>query len=716
MRPVSADLLYAQQQRGAAWRVAAYTKPRSTFAGDPFELHTGFANVWPAGSHPYQIPGQSCDLTACACAGQAGGVVLHAVRSDAAGKVGMHRFVYNGQTLSNTSVTDLVSLVSPYPAGQRGSTPGIAQANGRVRLVYADGARVWCLISADDGCTWSTPTLLYDGTGLYVRYSNFALRPDSSGRWVLGYSAWTASGQARVRGAHDTGTGWVNWPVCPTTVDWQVAGLPGAAAAQLTTQCAFYLWGRNYTWSTLAVGSVTLLNGAFVSWWDALQTVDRAGLEGESGYDRVRTGEGYGAYWLTMQEGPPAGRRYWVRAALWGGPGGAEMEEPVLLSDEDADASISPYEHLHCVPVSGTQYLLLLGAAIYAVLNNDVGNSVGTLEVVGYRYYQHVGGGGRVDLQVRPGCLSVVSGTLRSSLPVHPGDVLELVRVVSALDAAGQAVGGTDSRIFRVVSVTHRVERTDVVAYDGPGVLWDHHLRRARILRAGDRTRADDLRALIVWAGLKPDSIDLPDPNSLSPGFVASADQALGSAVVEYLRDVAALLRPGRLETGGIVTGHPSVSIVPAAAGEPSLHLLRWRETDSVCAVPVHRIEGERLTESASDGVIAVAWGMLSTDPTQGEDWRVQIAATSGYGRVRPHPLVRRNRRWTGTTLQAVVAADAAKAQAGRSRIWVHCPAHLGVELWDVAIAHNGVDTGLRVTALDERFSDGRIEQEIGLC
>ena len=61
MRPVSADLLYAQQQRGAAWRVAAYTKPRSTFAGDPFELHTGFANVWPAGSHPYQIPGQSCE-------------------------------------------------------------------------------------------------------------------------------------------------------------------------------------------------------------------------------------------------------------------------------------------------------------------------------------------------------------------------------------------------------------------------------------------------------------------------------------------------------------------------------------------------------------------------------------------------------------------------------------------------------------------------------
>jgi hypothetical protein len=102
--------------------------------------------------------------------------------------------------------------VSPYPAGQRGSTPGIAQANGRVRLVYADGARVWSLLSTDDGCTWSMPTLLYDGSGLYVRYSNFSLRPDASGRWVLGYSAWTASGQVRVRGAHDTGAGWVNWP------------------------------------------------------------------------------------------------------------------------------------------------------------------------------------------------------------------------------------------------------------------------------------------------------------------------------------------------------------------------------------------------------------------------------------------------------------------------------------------------------------------------
>ncbi|MBK8799356.1 MAG: hypothetical protein IPM07_25010 [Anaerolineales bacterium] len=66
-----------------------------------------------------------------------------------------------------------------------------------------------------------------------------------------------------------------------------MAGAPGAATSLLSDRCAVYLWGRNYTWSSLAVGSVQLAAGAFVSWWGAVTIIDRAGLEGETSYARA---------------------------------------------------------------------------------------------------------------------------------------------------------------------------------------------------------------------------------------------------------------------------------------------------------------------------------------------------------------------------------------------------------------------------------------------
>jgi hypothetical protein len=266
------------------------------------------------------------------------------------------------------------------------------------------------------------------------------------------------------------------------------------------------------------------------------------------------------------------------------------------------------------VPVSGTQYLLLLGAAIYAILNNDIGNSVGTLEVVGYRYYQHVGGGGRIDLQVRPGQLSVVSGALRSSLPVHPRDDLELVRVVNALDAAGQAVRGTDSRIFRVVSVTHRVERTDVVAYDGPGVLWDHHLRRARILTY------PCVRCWVLEAGAAVVAIFLG--NDPSSGVIVGAlDGASFAAALGHLHDDRYSPRSATdmLLAGKADTAHPHAALVAwtqfdQAVQDVMLHSLpdtstiQWDKTTAGLSATVC---GVRTLSTAERDALAAVNGIL---------------------------------------------------------------------------------------------------------
>lgn len=720
VRPLSADTWYAQNQPGATWRVYAEVKPRNTFAGDPFHVDVPLANLWSDANYPYRVVGQLCDLTASACAGVSAGVVLHALRSDAAGKVGVRRLTYTGALLPATPPVDVATLAAPYAPGLRGSTPAIAQVNGEVRLVYADGTKVRWLRSLDEGRTWSAAQTLYDGVGAYVRYSNFALRPDAAGRWVLGYSAWTPSGQIRVRGAHDVGEGWVNWPVCPTNVDWQVAGLPGAASIPLSSACPFYLWGRNYTWSTIAVGVVRLTEGAFTAWWERVEIVDRSGLEGETSYDRVRTGDAFGAYWLTMQEGPANGRRYWVRASLWGVPGSNEMEEPVLLSDGDADESLSPYEHLQLVSVPGMRAALAVGAVRYAVLANTVGNAVVSLPVLGYCYEQHLGGGGRLTLRTSPGRVEVDPGApLRSDLAVHPGDVIDLQRTVSAYAASGALVSGSDRRSFRVASVTHGERIAEIVAYDGPGLLWQHRLRRAKILRSGDRTRADDLRSLIVWAGVKPDRIEPPDADRPSPGFVAGAGLTLGGALTEYLRKVAAIFRPGRIEGGSIAVNHPSVSVAPASwapeADAPALHLLRRSDPTHVLAEIVHRFDTETLTESASDALLVVVIGMKTTDPAAGEDWRMRVAQRQEYGRVRPFPQVYQNPRWTGGDLDAVATAEGGRSAGDTVLLRVRCPAHLGVELFDSVRYRNDDQRLWRVVEIVERFGDGRIDQEIGL-
>ncbi|MBK8799357.1 MAG: hypothetical protein IPM07_25015 [Anaerolineales bacterium] len=160
-----------------------------------------------------------------------------------------------------------------------------------------------------------------------------------------------------------------------------------------------------------------------------------------------------------------------MRAALWSGPGSSEMEEPVVISDEDADAALSPYEHLHMVPVSGTESACCWERRSCAAgqFGHQRHPCAGCAR---YRHEQHLGGGGRLTLRTLPGKVVVTPGQpLQGDLPVHPGYVLELERTVTALDAGGRPVGGVDRRSFRVAAVTHHPEYNEVVAYDGRDAL-----------------------------------------------------------------------------------------------------------------------------------------------------------------------------------------------------------------------------------------------------
>ena len=67
--------------------------------------------------------------------------------------------------------------------------------------------------------------------------------------------------------------------------------------------------------------------------WGTRTVVDRAGVAGAAAYDRVRFGEGGGAYLFALQERAAAG--YWFVSSLYALPGNADMEEPVFLGDAD---------------------------------------------------------------------------------------------------------------------------------------------------------------------------------------------------------------------------------------------------------------------------------------------------------------------------------------------------------------------------------------------
>ena len=228
----------------------------------------------------------------------------------------------------------------------RESTPGAGRIGSEIRIVYGDGAKLYCVKSTNDGVSWAAPAAIYDGGLNYSRFNNISVCGYGS-TWLCVCNGYNTKGIPVVIGLHDAGAGWVAWsPQHPANYGhWQVAGVrPGPEAAP-NCRAYVYLYGTDYDatgapasgWNSLACQQIQVSSaGAFVA-WGTRAVVDRAGVAGAAAYDRVRFGEGGGAYLFALQERATAA--YWFVGALYALPGNADMEEPVFLGDADGVAA-----------------------------------------------------------------------------------------------------------------------------------------------------------------------------------------------------------------------------------------------------------------------------------------------------------------------------------------------------------------------------------------
>ena len=345
MRALSDDLLAIQSHPDALATVTIRCKRRSTFTGDPLLWRPAFKHT--AANIPYADP----NVTAAACSCAAGGTILRVLRSTAAKKVGVQRFAVTGWSCGGTSwpgaataaltaaPVQVAALTSTDP---QASSPGAGRIGSEIRVLYGDGPKLYCVRSTNDGVSWGAPALVYDGGLNYAGFTNIAVCGYGS-TWICVCNGSNTKGIPVVLGFHDGGSGWVPWPAHPSGYGhWQVAGVrPGPEAAPNCRVYA-YLYGTEYDaaggvdgggWNSLACQQIQVNgSGAFTA-WGSRTVVDRAGVSGAAAYDRVRFGEGGGAYFFALQERAAAG--YWFVASLYALPGNADMEEPVFLSTAD---------------------------------------------------------------------------------------------------------------------------------------------------------------------------------------------------------------------------------------------------------------------------------------------------------------------------------------------------------------------------------------------
>ena len=286
--------------------------------------------------------------------------MVRVLRSAAAKKVGVQRFNafnWSGQRheLAQRRPTELTAAPTQVGTLVRSDTRGVHAGRGahrsEIRISTATAPSSTACRSLDDGKSWGAPALVYDGGLNYGRFSNIAsagsARPGS-----VSATATTPRGMPVVLGLHDGGAGWVPWPAHPASYGhWQVAGVrPGPEAAPNCRVYA-YLWGTEYDaagtpWNSLACQQIQVTSSGAFTAWGTRAVVDRAGVEGAAAYDRVRFGEGGGAYLFALQERAATG--YWFVAALYALPGNADMEEPVYLAEADgANGGPANCETLH---------------------------------------------------------------------------------------------------------------------------------------------------------------------------------------------------------------------------------------------------------------------------------------------------------------------------------------------------------------------------------
>ncbi len=189
--------------------------------------------------------------------------------------------------------------------------------------------------------SWGAPAVAYDGGLNYSRFSNISVCGclwDST--WICVCNGYNTKGIPVVLGFHDAGAGWVAWArsIRRTMATGRSRACGRGRKRAPNCRAYVYLYGTDYDaagagWNSLACQQVQVQRSGVFTAWGTRTVVDRAGVAGAAAYDRVRLGEGGGAYLFALQERATAG--YWFVSALYALPGNADMEEPVFLGDAD---------------------------------------------------------------------------------------------------------------------------------------------------------------------------------------------------------------------------------------------------------------------------------------------------------------------------------------------------------------------------------------------
>jgi hypothetical protein len=722
MRTLSDELLAVQAQPDACASITVRCKRRSTFAGDPLVWRPLFVHT--AANLPYGDP----NVTAAACACAENGVLLRVLRSAAARTVGVQRvnvlswtgggnsFPPAAKTALTAAPTPVATLTSADPLE---STPGIGRHGNEMRIVYGDGAKLYQVRSLDDGRTWGAPVAIYDGAMNYGRFSNIALCHHGTA-WLCVCNGYNAKRLPRVRALWDTGGGWAAGPELAVYGDWQVAGVRGGPEQGTTLYAYAYLWGVEYTtdaqgtttgWNSLACQQLELTGTGAYRTWGTRTVVDRAGVTGAARYDRVRFGEGGGAYLFALQERAAAG--YWFVSALYALPGNADMEEPVFLGDADGTTG-GPAARETLTPLNcGRRAWLIGGGQVWASAQSDaeLELSARTYTPISYRYEAAASGGGELTVRL---ARSVSAGAaiegFRSVKPpeVYTGDMLWLDRTLSS-----GSPGGTVTLAFRVAAVKYSRGHVEVTAHDALGVLAHMRPRRAKVLQRHDRLRMADAEAICHWAGLTTTGTGtLPQAVYPSPGFIWSANESGLGALQRYLGDQAIVLRPAGIDAQ---RDHTRVAFLPL----PSSPVYQYVSPNGLAeGLGLHEIADWELAHDGRATRLFVTLGLRAgASAVTGEAWAIAPAGGAGAVRngVRPAPYVAvdRSLAFADGSLQARADAEAQRLAAGLTFGWIEATANLGIELYDVVTVD---ETQVRVVKIVETYERGRLRQRLGLA
>ena len=581
-----------------------------------------------------------------------------------------------------------LASVSLILAAGAGGVPGVAVRGDTVRVYYAvSGPKLMMVESVDGGQTWGSAVVVRDGTGgaatsygmVFAGYD-----PDVAGWWSV-YNYYDAGGLAGVSGGNDPGSGWSDWDDEPG--DLEVVGAavwPGAAVLSsggyYQNRIFVYLLSKS-GWSVISFLGVTFLADGSFELFDDNGTVDEIGTSVSRMFRNVSAGNVGDAALLVVREESGDGSYFGV-AFCSEYP--SRMAEPVLYPGWDVK------DVLRVVEAGGRGYLV--GDWI-VVVGEAVEVDPVEWEPVAYRYEQIAQGGGRLEI------------TLPAGAQPRPWQRLRLVRTVAGCELVSE---------FRIMSVRRGRGQVRVVAYDATGALGQFVARRPWVFRKQSGHVVGAARRLVAWAGLESDvdSSGLQDVYFTVESFVWRPGETGLSALLRLLRRQQIVFRPDSDGFGVHFAVAPVARRVFDSSGNAVADYGRWH----VYGEGGQPVADVVLIEDASIPGLAVMFGLFSSDPEDGEAWRV----ADGYRFYWPP----RPTTYTNRFMDEVSGELKDRAEVEGDRLARLAPVaevvsglNLGLELFDV-VTVNGQSEGFpdvmgRAIRIVELWKDGRLVQRV---